>query len=73
MAHWPMGVRSGGQGSVTPWIFIHGTDKVERALMVLFFGLVCFCCPSPLENISADAIGVTCRMSELHKIFEPFN
>jgi len=24
---------------VDPWIFIHGTDKVESGLMVLFFGL----------------------------------
>jgi len=24
---------------VAPWIFIHDTDKVEKGLMVLFFGL----------------------------------
>jgi len=28
------------RGSVPPWIFIFGTDKVEGGLMVLFFGLV---------------------------------
>jgi len=28
------------------WIFLHGTDKVENDLMVLFFGLV-FPCPLP--------------------------
>jgi len=30
----------GAWGAVTPWIFIHDTDKVEIGLMVLFFGLV---------------------------------
>jgi len=35
-----MGISSGGQGDRgLPWIFIHDTDKVEKALMVLFFGL----------------------------------
>jgi len=29
-----------GRGGVPPWIFIHGTDKVETCLMMLFFGLV---------------------------------
>jgi len=45
-----MGVGSRGQGGVALWIFIHGTDKTEGGLMVLFFGLV-FCCPpsTPLE------------------------
>jgi len=33
-----MDVGSGGQEG--GWIFIHGTDKVEGGLMVLFFGLV---------------------------------
>jgi len=28
-----------GVGSEGPWIFIHGTDKVEKGIMVLFFGL----------------------------------
>jgi len=32
-----MGVGSVGQGA--PWIFIHGTDIVDRGLIVLFFGL----------------------------------
>jgi len=36
-----MGVGSGGQaGRSSPWIFMHGTNKVEGGLMVLFFGLV---------------------------------
>jgi len=26
--------------AVPPWIFIHGTDIVDRGLIVLFFGLV---------------------------------
>jgi len=39
-----MGVGSKG-GGMPPWIFIHGTDKVEGGLMVFFFGLVFFRCP----------------------------
>jgi len=38
-----MGVGSGEQGGAVlppPRIFIDGSDKVERGLMVLFFGLV---------------------------------
>jgi len=35
-----MGVGSGGQRAMAPWIFIHSTDKVEGGLMMLFFGLV---------------------------------
>jgi len=35
-----MGVGSRGKGSHGPnWIFIHGTDIVDRGLKVLFFGL----------------------------------
>jgi len=42
--HTLMGVGSGGQGgTVPPWIFIHGTDIIDRAIfrsfLVLFFGL----------------------------------
>jgi len=33
---------------------IHGTDKVEGVLMVLFFGLVFFV--GPLGNFTADAL-----------------
>jgi len=44
-----MGIGSGGQEGVSPWIFIHGTGKVEKDLMVLFFGLVFFRCLPPLE------------------------
>jgi len=37
-----MGVGSGGQGgrALTPWIFKHGTNVVNRGLKVLFFGLL---------------------------------
>jgi len=35
-----MGVGSGGQGPWRPWIFIHGTDVVNRGFIVLFFGHV---------------------------------
>jgi len=31
--------QQGEGGSCPPWIFIHGTDKVGKGLMVLFFGL----------------------------------
>jgi len=42
-------------GAIAPWIFIHGTDKVERGLMELFFGFV-FPLP-PSGNFFADALG----------------
>jgi len=35
--HTAMGI---GRGRGAPWIFIHGTDKVEGGLLVLFFGHV---------------------------------
>jgi len=31
-----MGIGSGVQGAVPPWIFIHGTNTVDRGLKVLF-------------------------------------
>jgi len=49
-----MGVGSGRQEgrAPSPWIFKHGTDIVDRGLIVLFFGLFCyfsiFRCPPPL-------------------------
>jgi len=67
-----MGVDSGGQGGPCPaWIFIHGTDIVDRGLNVLFFGLfsavspgrglimlfsIFFRSPLPPGNFSADAL-----------------
>jgi len=36
------------RGSCPPWIFIHGTDRVDRGLIVLFFGL--FSVATPLEE-----------------------
>jgi len=46
------------EGAVAPpWIFIYGTDKVERDLTVLFFGLVFTVAPLPPGNFSADALG----------------
>jgi len=41
-----------------PWIFIHGTDRAEGGLMVLFFGLV-FSVGLPPGNFSADALNPT--------------
>jgi len=38
---------SGGQEGVPPWIFIHGTDIVERGLIVLFLGIFFRCLPRP--------------------------
>jgi len=32
-----MGVGSGGKGGRAPGIFIHGTDREDRSLIVLFF------------------------------------
>jgi len=46
--------RETGEGVVSLRIFIHGTDKVEGGLMVLFFGLVLFRWPP--GNFSADAL-----------------
>jgi len=38
-----MGVGSGGQGTMAqPWIFIHGTNLVDKGLKVLFFGVFYF-------------------------------
>jgi len=42
-----------------PWIFIHGTDIVDRGLKTLFFGLfllffVFFCCsPTPCKKLNS--------------------
>jgi len=45
----------GGKGAMSslPWIFIHGTDIVDRGLNVLFFGIF-FVALSPPGNFSAD-------------------
>jgi len=43
------------EGSWSPWIFIHETDKVEGCLTVLFFGLI-FSVGPPSGNFSADAL-----------------
>jgi len=39
-----MGVGSGGRGSRAPppWIFMHGTNILDRGLKVLFFGVFCY-------------------------------
>jgi len=42
------GGRGGGKGAVLLWIFIHGTDIVDRGLIVLFFDL--FSVALPLEE-----------------------
>jgi len=34
-----MGVGSGEQGALPPWIFKHGTNIVDRGLKVVFFDL----------------------------------
>jgi len=33
----PWASAAGGWGAVPPWIFIHGTNTVDRGLKVLFF------------------------------------
>jgi len=48
----------GSRGGRAPWIFIHGTDKVERDFMMLFFGLFFSLAPFPW-NLSADALVIT--------------
>jgi len=37
-----MGVDSGGQGAVPPWIYKHGTNIVDRCLKVLFSAFFCY-------------------------------
>jgi len=59
-----MGVGSGG-----PWIFVHCTDKVEKGLMVLFFGLVCPVCHLPPEKFFFRrlwALDVQCALTHEH-------
>jgi len=41
-----MGVGSGGRGPWPSWIFIQGTDIVDRGLIVLFFDLFSAAPPS---------------------------
>jgi len=49
-----MGVGSGGQdGLGPPWIFIHGTNIVNRSLKMLFFSLFFHCPPG---NFSPDVL-----------------
>jgi len=55
-----MGIGSGEQGGLAPQIFIHGTDIVDRILIVLFFGIFLlffgiFSVPPP-GNFSVDAL-----------------
>jgi len=53
-----MGVGSGVQGGRgSPWIFMHGTDKVEGGLFMLFFGLVFSVSPLPLEMFLPTPLG----------------
>jgi len=42
-----MGVGSGGRGPYHSWIFIHGTDIVDRVFFGIFFAIFCsfFRCP----------------------------
>jgi len=52
-------------GPWPPWIFIHGTDIVDRGLIVLFFGLFLlffgfFFVALPPGNFSADALVYNC-------------
>jgi len=54
-----MGVGSGGP--CPPWIFIRGTNTVDRGLKVLFFGVFLLFLGlfsvGPPGNFSADALG----------------
>jgi len=49
---------------VLSWIFIHGTNIVDRSLKVLFFGIFCyfsvFFSLAPPEKFSADALVQLC-------------
>jgi len=72
-----MGVGSGGQGvpcPPPPWIFIHGTNIVDRGLKVLFFGLFLlffglFAVAPPPEKFSTDALGSRVPCALRKKIF----
>jgi len=52
----------GRGGRASPWIFIHGTDKVEGGLIMLFFDLIFDVGPS--GNFSADALALGTRLFE---------
>jgi len=56
-----MCVGSGGQGVVPPWIFLHGTNIVDRGLIVLLLGILfailrSFSNGPPLEEAINSAI-----------------
>jgi len=63
-----IGFGRGEQGDrAPPWIFINDTDKVEKSLMVLLFGLIFFRSPPPLPpptllpfsgNFSANVLAI---------------
>jgi len=57
----------GKEGPRLPWIFIHGSDKIERGLMVLFFGIV-FPVGHP-GSFSPDALDsqLPCTLDVQHK------
>jgi len=59
-----MGLLSGGQGP--SWIFIHSIDKLEKGLVMLFFGLF-FSFPSSPGNFSYDALEYNGRRSVLYR------
>jgi len=55
-----------GESFSPPWIFIHGTDKVEKCLMVLFFRLVFFPLPPPLEFFLPSPLTMPGRLLSLN-------
>jgi len=59
----PWASAAGSRGPWPPWIFIHGTDLVNRGLIVLFFAFFCyfsffFVAPSPGKGIIVLFFGI---------------
>jgi len=54
LSHWYCAWASaaGGRGAVPPWIFIYGTNTIDKGLKVLFFGLFSVGPPPPLSGRS---------------------
>jgi len=54
-----MGVGRGAVVRDLPWIFMHGTDIIDKGLIVLFFGH--FLLPPPLAAFRMVLDFTTCR------------
>jgi len=74
----PWASAAGGRGACPPWIFIHGTNIVNKGLIViffglflLFFGLFLHCPPSPWKRNNSAILRSFFRCLFLMEIFLP--